>query len=83
MSSLGYVFVLSIIGTCIAKVMFNKLIQISSPVFSVSVTYLIPIVGIFWGVLDNEKFTLSQVGASAVILLGVYMVNKKRSVPQS
>jgi len=83
MSSLGYVIILSIVGTCIAKVMFNKLIQISSPVFSVSVTYLIPIVGIFWGVLDNEKFTLSQVIASGVILLGVYMVNKKRSVPQS
>ncbi|NNE03014.1 MAG: EamA family transporter [Eudoraea sp.] len=82
-SSLGYVIILSIVGTCIAKVMFNKLIQISSPVFSVSVTYLIPIVGIFWGLLDKEKFTLSQVLASSVILFGVYMVNKKRSVPHS
>jgi drug/metabolite transporter (DMT)-like permease len=81
-SSLGYVVILSIIGTCIAKVMFNRLIQISSPVFSVSVTYLIPIVGIFWGLLDGEKFTLWQVGAAGIILLGVYLVNKKRSVPQ-
>ena len=81
-SSLGYVVILSIIGTCIAKVMFNRLIQISSPVFSVSVTYLIPIVGIFWGLLDGEKFTLWQVGAAGIILLGVYLVNKKRSVHQ-
>ncbi len=81
-SSLGYVVILSIVGTCIAKVMFNRLIQISSPVFSVSVTYLIPIVGIFWGLLDGEKFTLWQVGAAGIILLGVYLVNKKRSVPQ-
>lgn len=81
-SSLGYVVILSILGTCIAKVMFNRLIQISSPVFSVSVTYLIPIVGIFWGLLDGEKFTLWQVVAAAIILLGVYLVNKKRSAPQ-
>jgi len=82
MSSLGYVIILSILGTCVAKVMFNKLIQISSPVFSVSVTYLIPIVGIFWGLLDKERFSVLQVGAAGIILFGVYLVNKRRSAPQ-
>ena len=43
-----------------ANVMFNKLISISSPVFSVSVTYLLPIVGIGWGVLDGELFSKFQ-----------------------
>lgn len=76
-SSLGYIIVLCAIGTCIAKVMFNRLVQISSAVFSVSVTYLIPIVGIFWGILDGEQFTLRQLLASLLILLGVYLVNKK------
>lgn len=78
-SSLGYIVVLCVIGTCIAKVMFNRLVQISSAVFSVSVTYLIPIVGIFWGVLDDEKFTLPQLFASLLILVGVYLVNKKKT----
>jgi len=78
-SSLAYIVILSIIGTCIAKVMFNRLVQISSAVFSVSVTYLIPIVGIFWGVLDGERFTLQQLLASLLILLGVYLVNKKKT----
>jgi len=77
-SSLGYITLLCLIGTCIAKVLFNKLIQISTPVFSVSVTYLIPIVGIFWGIVDGEVFTLKQLGASLLILAGVYIVNKKR-----
>jgi drug/metabolite transporter (DMT)-like permease len=77
-SSLGYVVVLCLVGTCIAKVMFNKLIHISSAVFSVSVTYLIPIVGIFWGLLDGENFSLKQFFAAIIILLGVYLVNKKR-----
>ncbi len=83
MSSLGYVMILSIIGTCVAKVMFNRLIQISSPVFSVSVTYLIPVVGIFWGLMDGERFSLWQVFAAGIILAGVYLVNKKRSTSQS
>ncbi len=78
-SSLGYIVVLCAIGTCIAKVMFNRLVQISSAVFSVSVTYLIPIVGIFWGTLDGEQFTLSQFLASLLILVGVYLVNKKKT----
>ncbi|WP_445381048.1 DMT family transporter [Robiginitalea sp. IMCC43444] len=76
-SSIGYIVILCIFGTCVAKVMFNKLIQLSTPVFSVSVTYLIPVVGIFWGLLDGERFTLMQMGAAAIILLGVYLVNKK------
>lgn len=78
-SSLGYIIILCVIGTCIAKIMFNKLVQISSAVFSVSVTYLIPIVGIFWGILDGEKFTLSQFLAALLILVGVYLVNKKKT----
>ncbi|MFD2586534.1 DMT family transporter [Croceitalea marina] len=78
-SSLGYVIVLCAIGTCAAKIMFNKLIQLSSAVFSVSVTYLIPIVGIFWGLLDGENFSLKQFFATLLILLGVYLVNKKKT----
>lgn len=78
-TSVGYLVILSILGTCVAKVMFNRLIQISTPVFSVSVTYLIPLVGVFWGVLDGERFTLIQLLAAVVILIGVYLVNKKKA----
>lgn len=83
LSSLTYLVVLCIMGTCVAKVMFNRLIQISSPVFSVSVTYLIPVVGILWGLLDEEIFTPMQLLASLIILLGVYLVNKKSTVKVS
>ena len=75
-SSLGYLIILALLGTCVAKVMFNRLIQISTPVFSVSVTYLIPVVGVIWGLVDGERFQLTQLLAAMVILLGVYLVNK-------
>jgi drug/metabolite transporter (DMT)-like permease len=40
------------------------------------VTYGVPFVGIFWGVLDNEPVTLKEIGCLGIILLGVYLVNR-------
>ncbi|PHQ29759.1 DMT family transporter [Leeuwenhoekiella nanhaiensis] len=73
-----YVALLSVVGTGIAKILFNRLIQISSPVFSTSVTYLIPVVGIFWGILDGEQFTRVHGVGALVILGGVYLVNRSK-----
>ncbi len=78
MRSLGYLAILSIVGTGIAKTIYNKLVQVSDPVFSSSVTYIIPLVAIFWGVLDGEKLSTLQIFGGVIILLGVYLVNKKR-----
>ncbi len=78
MQSLGYLAILSIVGTGIAKTIYNKLVHISDPVFSSSVTYLIPLVAIFWGVLDGEKLSPLQIFAGVIILFGVYLVNKKK-----
>jgi len=76
--SLFYVVILALFGTAAAKVMFNKMVQISDPVFASSVTYLMPVVSVLWGVLDGEKFNLLQLGASVIIIIGVYLVNKRR-----
>jgi len=75
-NSLYYLLVLAVFGTAMAKTLFNKLVQISSPIFSSSVTYLIPIVAIFWGVLDGEKLYVSQLLSGALILFGIYLTNK-------
>ncbi len=77
-SSLYYLVILSIFGTALAKIMFNRLVQISSPIFSSSVTYLIPVVAVTWGVLDGEKITILQFVSSFIILLGVYLVNRSK-----
>jgi drug/metabolite transporter (DMT)-like permease len=74
-----YMTILSVFGTALAKIMFNKLVQITTPIFSSSVTYIIPIVAITWGVLDGEKISFVQFVAGLVILFGVYLVNKNKS----
>ncbi|WP_417866739.1 DMT family transporter [Xanthomarina gelatinilytica] len=76
--SLVFVTILSFFGTALAKVLFNKLIHISTPVFASSVTYLMPIVALTWGVLDGESFTLLQGFATLIILLGVYLSHKRQ-----
>ena len=75
--SIGSVVILSLFGTVMAKIIFNSLIQISSPVFASSVAYLMPLVALLWGLLDGEVFGINQGLASSLILLGVYLVNKK------
>lgn len=77
--SLLYVTILSFFGTALAKVLFNNLIQISTPVFASSVTYLMPIVALIWGTLDGEGFTWMQGLASLVILVGVYLSHRPKA----
>lgn len=77
-SSIGYILILSLFGTALAKVMFNELVSISTAVFSISITYLLPIVAIAWGILDGEQFTLIQWLGCALILLGVYLITDKK-----
>lgn len=77
LTSIGFVAVLSFFGTALAKVLFNKLVQMSTPVFASSVTYIMPIVALFWGLLDNETFSWTQGLGTIIILLGVYLANKK------
>jgi drug/metabolite transporter (DMT)-like permease len=58
--------------------MFNKLVHISTPVFASSVTYLMTLVAVLWGLLDGEKIGLIQVLGGVVILMGVYLANRKQ-----
>jgi drug/metabolite transporter (DMT)-like permease len=75
--SVLFIMILGIIGTGIANIIFFKLVQMSSPVFATSVTYLIPIVAFFWGLLDNEMLTPVQFIGAFIILVGVYLSAKK------
>ena len=78
MTALGYITILAVFGTGIAKIFYNKMVHLSTPIFASSVTYLIPIVAVFWGVLDGEQLSFVQLIAGLVILFGVYLVNKKK-----
>ncbi len=76
--SLFYVLLLAVVCTAFANVIFYKLVSISSPVFTSSVTYLIPLVAVIFGILDGEKISVLQLIAASIIFLGIYLSNKGR-----
>ena len=69
---------LGIIGTALAMLLMNSLIRHISAVYASSVTYIIPVFAIFWGVLDGEKINILHITCMILILLGVYLINRKK-----
>ena len=76
--SLFFLFILGVVGTAFALILFNKVIQTTSAVFASTVTYLIPIVAVMWGVIDNEPIFLIHIIGMIVIIVGIYFVNYKK-----
>ncbi len=74
--SLACVAVLAVVSTLTAWVLFYRLLQRTDALFAASVTYLVPIVALSWGLLDGEVLTLIQFGGMALILMGVYFTTK-------
>lgn len=76
-SSFGYTALLAISSSALSVIAFNKLIKMTGAVFATSCTYFISIIAILWGILDNEVITMHQIGGFAIIIGGVYLVNKR------
>jgi drug/metabolite transporter (DMT)-like permease len=76
-TAFGFVVLLGFMSTSLATILFNKLVKISSPLYTSSVTYLIPVVAVLWGMVDGERlFPGHFIGMSAIIG-GVYLANRK------
>ena len=78
LKSMFFVLVLGVFGSAIAQTLFNKFVKISSPIFASAVTYTMPVVAIFWALIDGEILSIMQFFATAIILIGVYLVNKRK-----
>ena len=79
--SLGYIALLAIVGTAASMVLHNWLIKRTSALFASTVTYLMPVVSIIWGIVDGEIFLWVYMLWIAMILGGVYLANTpKRDV---
>lgn len=74
--NLGYIALLALFSSVIAVLVFNHLIKYTTPLFAASVTYVIPLFAILWGIADGEQVGITQFLWIGVILLGVYLVNK-------
>ncbi len=73
-----YIVILGVVGTALALIVFNNLVRMTDPVFTSSVTYIIPVVAVIWGILDGEVLTLLHFVGIVAILIGVYVANSSR-----
>jgi drug/metabolite transporter (DMT)-like permease len=76
--SFSATLLLAFIGTSISLIMFNKLIQQTNTVFATSVTYLIPIVALFWGLFDHEQILYNHFIGLVFILGAIWMIRKDK-----
>ncbi len=70
-------FFLGVMGSAIATVLFYILVKRAGALFASLVTYAIPFIALFWGFIYNESISFIQIGCLGVILLGVYLANRK------
>ncbi|WP_291784303.1 DMT family transporter [Cecembia sp.] len=73
----AYIAVLGIVGTALALILFNVMVKVATPVFASSVTYLIPIVAIIWGLLDGEQLLAGHYMGIAAVIFGVWVGNRR------
>ncbi|MEQ9306367.1 MAG: DMT family transporter, partial [Marinoscillum sp.] len=79
MLATSYILILGVVGTAIALLIFNRLVNLTDPVFTSSVTYIIPVIAICWGLIDGEVLLWMHVIGIAAILIGVYITNASRN----
>jgi drug/metabolite transporter (DMT)-like permease len=74
--ALGYVSILAVLGTVLASILFFKLVQWTTPLYSSTVAYLIPIIALGWGLVDGEMIGWGHLIGMTLILSGIYLSRK-------
>jgi drug/metabolite transporter (DMT)-like permease len=76
--SSGASALLGIMGTAVATILFYILIKRAGGLFASMVTYGIPFVALWWGLLAGESINGWQVVGLVIILTGVYVTTRKK-----
>lgn len=80
--ALGYLVFLTVVSTTLVIFLFFKLVQDTSAVFASTISLLIPVVAVLWGLLDGEKFTFWYAVSGILIIVGIYFIREKKKKQQ-
>ncbi|MCB0523606.1 MAG: DMT family transporter [Lewinellaceae bacterium] len=75
---LAALVILGVMGTAIAQLLSYKLINMTSALFVSSITFIIPIVALLWGVLDGETFGWMHALGITGILGAVFLIRRDK-----
>lgn len=78
LESLGTLVFLTVVSTTFVMFLFFKLVQDTSAVFVSTVSLLIPVIAVFWGILDGEKFTIWYALGGILVVIGVYFIREQK-----
>lgn len=78
MKSIEAMFILGVLGSFIASLVFYRLLKQTNALFASTNTYLIPLMSIFWGYMDGEMITWVHFMSLLIILFGVYIVSMRK-----
>ncbi len=78
-----YVGLLAVFGTGLAMMLNYRLLSVSSALFASTVTLLMPIVAIGWGVVDGESLSFMQFLGAVVILAGLLFLRSEQAAKPS
>lgn len=76
--AVGAACLLGMMGTAAAQVVFNKMLSYTTSVFASAITYFIPIVALFWGIIDGEVLSVWHFVGMGLIIGGVFILNKNK-----
>ena len=76
-TSMGLIVLLAFMSTAMATMLFTWLVKRTSPLFASSVTYLMPLVSVLWGLWDGEALHIGHFAGMSLILFGVWIANRK------
>ncbi len=76
-TALAYVSILALGSTVLAGLVYYRLIQRAGAVFASTVSYLIPVVALIWGLADGEGVLWQQLPAVALVLVGIFLSKRK------
>lgn len=74
--SLMYLTLLSVMSTVISLIIYYHLLQRTTALFASSVTYIMPAIVLFWGVIDGEQLLPFHFIGLLLIVMGIYLIRK-------
>jgi len=74
---------LGIAGSGLAYLLYYSLLDRISSTRVVSVTYLLPIWGLFWGAIAHEHIAAPAYVGVAIVISGLYLLNRKAPVKET
>jgi drug/metabolite transporter (DMT)-like permease len=75
--------ILGIAGSGVAYLLYYSLLDRISSTRVVSVTYLLPVWGLFWGSIAHEHIAAPAYFGAAIVIFGLYLLNRKSPAKQA